>query len=411
MFLYSASIIKFFDRDPLSINVGPQGPIELALLTLAGLILLLAFHHRYWKFVVTPTAKAFVVFGAIAAASSIFSFYPLLSFVKGLSFVLVCGIAIVAFSAFGSAQVIKYLYYSILILILAGLVVKLVGGGPLLDIDEYSGRVRFTIFMLHPGMLADLSAVTLLSSFLLSKRPPLYCQAFLFAINIAAGSRTSSALLVVILLSSQLASIRLTPRIVSLCCCLASVLAFSVWAGVQKQYFHSTGIASIGQTLYGDKLDKEAATLNGRTDVWDAAAPLISHSIFLGDGLGGSRDVLLNNTSWNWDAGDTHNSLIDLILAGGFPAMLVYLLGWAGAARRAWRSRGFLRFGALGIYAYIAGFGIVSPNLTDLQAVATFLIIAIDTMVFSEFSLSRARNSERKSVIFAEEFLENPAGT
>ena len=214
MFLYAVSLVKFFLRDPLGADVGPQGPIELALLIMAGFTLLTTFHRRTWKLLVAPSAKAFMAFGALAALSSAFSYYPLLSFVKGLSFLLVCGIAVVAVSAFGSAQVIKYLYYSILIVLLAGLVLKFAGGGPLMAIDEYSGRARFTMFALHPAMLADLCAVTLLlSSFLMSKRPPLYFPAFLFAINIAAGSRAGSALLVVVLLCDRrLASVRLTSR-------------------------------------------------------------------------------------------------------------------------------------------------------------------------------------------------------
>jgi O-antigen ligase len=414
MFLYAISLIKFFLRDPLGADVGPQGPIELALLIMAGFTLLTAFHRRSWKLLVAPSAKAFMAFGALAALSSAFSYYPLLSFVKGLSFLLVCGIAVVAASAFGSANIIKYLYYFILIILLTGLVLKLAGGGPLLAIDDYSGRARFTMFALHPAMLADLCAVTLFSSFLMSKRPPLYCQAFLVAINIAAGSRAGSALLVVVLLSIGLASVRLTSRpsgLLFVGSCVGFLLVLAMLVGIQNQDHQSPEIASIGQSLYGDKLDEDMSTLNGRTDVWDAAAPMISHSILFGYGLGGSRDVLLKNTSWAWEAGDTHNALLDLILGGGLPATLVYLLGWAWAGRRAWRSQGFVRIGALGIYVYIAGFGIFSPNLTNLQGLATFLIITVDAMVCAEFSSSYARSRVAKIAGLGGEPFEDPAGT
>jgi O-antigen ligase len=410
MVMYAVSLIKFYWRDPLSTQVGPQGFIELALLIMAAFTLLLAFRRRYWKLVVTPSAKAFLAFGAIAVASSVFSFYPLLSFAKGLSFILVCAIAIVASSGFGSAKVLQYLYYSIVIILALELVVKLAGGWPLFDIDDWSGRARLALFGLHPTLLADLSAVTLLSSLLLFKRPPLYCQVFLLAINIAAGSRTSSALLIVIHLAIRLVSLRPTLRFVFINCCLGSLLAV-LWVGVQTNYRPSVDIASIGQPLYGDKLEEDLPSLNGRTDVWDAAAPLVSHSLLLGYGMGGSRDVLINNTSRRWVAGDAHNAFIELILAGGLPAVVVFFLGWAGAARRAWRSRGSLHIGALGMYAYIAGFGIVSPNLIDLQGLSTFLIIIIDAMVCAEFALSHARNPNRGHVSFPEEFLENSAST
>jgi len=384
MFLYAVSLIKFYVREPLAAQTGLQGPIELAFVILAGLTMLAAFRRRYWKLWLTPSAKAFAAFGGIAAVSSLFSYFPLLSFLKGLSFILVCGIAIVASCAFGSVSIIKCLYYSIIIILVAGLIAKLAAGGPLLDIDNYSGRARFTLFAWHPGTLADLCALTLLSSLLLPKRPPLYCQLFLFAINIATASRASSALLVVILLSVSLASVRFTRRFLFLCCCLGSLLTLAMLVTVQKQYL-STDMVSIGQGLYGDKLDEDLTTLSGRKEVWNVAEPLISHSVLLGYGLDGTRDVLIKNTSWA--AGNAHNSLIDLILAGGFPAMLVFLLGWAAAARHAWQSRGFLRIGALGTYAYIAGFGIVSPNLTYLQGLASFLILTIDAMVCAELSL------------------------
>ncbi len=287
IFLYAASLIKFFDRDPMSPQIGLQGPIELAVLIIGALTLLVVFHRGCWKLVVTPSAKAFIAFGVIAVASSAFSFYPLLSFAKGLSFILVCGIAILATSLFGSAQVIKYLYYSILIILAIELVVKLAGGGPLLETDDYSGRLRLSLFGLHPTLLGELSGVALLSSVLLPKKPPLYCQVFLFALNIAADSRTSSTLLVVILLAIWLASLRHDLRFVSICCCIGSFLAVVVLVGIQTNYRPSADIASISRPLYGDTLATDLPSLNGRTDVWDAAAPLVAHSIFLGYGLGG----------------------------------------------------------------------------------------------------------------------------
>ena len=228
MFLYGVSLIKFYVREPLAAQTGPQGPIELAFVVLAGLTMAAAFRRRYWKLFLTPSAMAFAAFGAIAAVSSVFSYFPLLSFLKGFSFLLVCGIAVVAICAFGSIHVIKYLYYSIIIILVAGFIARLAAGGPLLHIDEYSGRARLTLFAWHPGILADLCALTLLSGLLLPKRPPLLFQIFLFSINIATASRASNALLVVILFSIGLASVRFTRRFLFLCCCLGAVLTLAL---------------------------------------------------------------------------------------------------------------------------------------------------------------------------------------
>jgi O-antigen ligase len=384
MFLYAVSLIKFFVRDPLVAQTGPQGPIELALVALSCIAILATFRRRYWKLSWTTSAKAFVAFGAIAALSSTFSYYPLLSFLKGLSFIVVCGIAIAASSAFRPAQILKYLYYSIVILLVMGFLFRIAGPCPLLDIDDFSGRARFTMFAWHPGTLADLSALALLSGLLLPKRPPLCFPLFLFAINIASASRASSALLVAILLMIGLVRARLTVRFLFLCCCLGSVLTIAMLVAAQK-YRQPAEIASIGQSLYGDKFDEDLATLDGRREVWSNAAPLLSHCAILGYGLDGARDVLINSSSW--PAGNSHNSLIDLILSGGFPATLLFLLGWAAAVRRALLSRGFARTATLGLYAYIAGFGLVSPNLTYLQGLASFLILTADAMARTEFTL------------------------
>ena len=385
MFLYAASLIKFFVRDPLVAQTGPQGPIELALVGLSSIAILASFRRRHWRLSWTLPATAFVAFGAVAAVSSIFSYYPLLSFLKGLSFILVCGIAIAAPSAFRPAQILQYLYYSIVILLATGMLFRMAGAGPLLDIDDFSGRARFTMFAWHPGTLADLSALTLLSGLLLPKRPPLCFPLFLFAINIASGSRASSALLAAVLLMIGLSRARLTLRFLFLCCCLGSVLTLAMMFAVQK-YRRPAEVATIGQSWYGDKFQEDIATLDGRREVWENAAPLLSHCAILGYGLEGARDVLINTTSW--PAGNTHNSLIDLILAGGFPATLLFLLGWAAAARRALRSRGSPRVATLGLYAYIAGFGLVSPNLTYLQGLASFLILTADAMARTDFNPS-----------------------
>jgi len=389
MALYSVSLIKFYLRDPLVAETGPQGPLELALVILACLAAAVAFRENRGALSLAPTAKAFAAFGALAAMSSIFSYYPLLSFLKAVSFLLVLGIAVLATSAFRSRHILTYFYYLIVILLVAGCAAKLAGGGPLLLVDEYSSRARFSIFAWHPGTLADLSALTLLSGLLLAKRPPLFCQAFLFAINIATAARASSLLLLAVLVAIGLASARLNPRFLLLCCGAGALLTVGMMFAIHKDY-RPADIAAMGQGLYGDKLDQDLTTFSGRTEVLSAAAPLLSHCLFLGYGLEGARDVLFHNTTWG--AGNTHNALIDLILSGGFPATFIYLLGWTIAARRAWRSQGPLRLAALGTYAYLAGFGMVSPNLTYLQGLASFLILTIDALVHAEFSLRESAN-------------------
>jgi exopolysaccharide production protein ExoQ len=411
MFLYAASLIKFFDRDPLSAEVGPQGPIELMILVIVALILL-AFVRKHRLSINVPTpAKAFLVFGCFALASSVFSFYPMLSLAKAVSFILACAIAVLACSAVGPATVFKYLYYSIVIVLALDLVAKVASGTPILDVDDYNGRIRLSLFGIHPTLLGELTAVTLLVAFILPVRPRLYYQAFLFALNVAADSRTSTNLLIILLIAIWLVSHKRDMRsLVVLFCCAASLSALLLGISLQANSALSAALAPIIRPLYGDTFTSDLSSVSGRTDVWEAAAPAIAHSIFLGYGLGGSRDVLVNNSSWNWVAGDAHNAYIDLLLGGGFPAVLVVLLGWAGAVKRAWQSRGAVRYGSLAIYSFIAGFGMVAPNLTNLQGFSTLLIITIDLTVCADLACLRSQDQEDQDTVFVRDVLESPIG-
>jgi O-antigen ligase len=190
--------------------------------------------------------------------------------------------------------------------------------------------------------------------------------------------RASSAVLALVLLVWAATAVRLTSRLL-LAYGIGFLMAVTVWAGLQQQ---PLGIKQIAEPLYGNQLDQDLTTFSGRTEVWKVAEPLISHSLLLGYGMGGFRDVLLKETSW--PAGNAHNSLLELILTGGLPATVVVFLGWAGSARRAWLSGKRLRLRTLGIYVYMILFGITAPNLMHLQFVGMFLIITLDSMLYAE---------------------------
>lgn len=379
--LYATSMMKFYTRDAVSTQTGPQGVIEMLLVMSSALALLPSLHALRYRPFVPSSAKAFMLFGALAAFSSAFSFDPLLSLVKAMSFLLVCGIAVTASTAFRPSRVLSLLFYAIVVVLAAGLIYKVAIGEAWFAVDQYSGRERFSLFASHPAMLADICALMLLTSIMLPKRPPAYLQIFLFAINIATTSRTSTALLVLVLLAFGGLAVRLTPQrlfFAAVLCCLATVW---VWIGSRDSQSSST-VGSAGQSLYGDNLESEVTSLNGRTEVWSVAGKLVSQCLILGYGIDGARDLLINETSWS--AGNAHNAILELILAGGVPAMLIFLMGWAGAARHAWLSGGILRIRTLGIFAYMFGFGLTGTNLTYEQSLAVFLIITLDSWQYSD---------------------------
>ena len=389
MLLYAISMMKFYTRDAVSTQTGPQGVIEVLLVMSSALALLPSLHALRYRLFVPSSAKAFILFGALAAVSSAFSFDPVLSLVKAMSFLLVCAIALTASTAFRPSRVLSSLFYAIIVVLAAGLVYKVAIGEAWFAVDGYSGRERFSLFASHPAMLADICALMLLTSMMLPKRPPVYLQILLFAINIATTSRTSTALLVLVLFGCGGLVVRLTPRklfFAAVLCCFATVW---MWMGTRDSEASST-VGSAGQSLYGDNLEGEVTSLNGRTEVWSVAGKLVSKCLILGYGIDGARDLLVNETSWS--AGNAHNAILELILAGGVPAMIIFFMGWAEAARHAWLSAGILRIRTLGIFAYMFGFGLTGTNLTYEQSLAIFLIITLDIWQYSD-------RSEQKGVL------------
>ncbi len=376
MLLYAFSMMKFYTRDAVSTQTGPQGVIEVLLVMGSALALLPSLHALRYRVFVPSSAKAFMLFGALAAVSSAFSFDPLLSFVKAMSFLLVCGIAVTASTAFSPSRVLSSLFYAVITVLGVGLIYKLVSGEAWFAVDEYSGRERFSLFASHPATLADICALVLLTSMILRKRPPMYLRIALFGLNVATTSRTSTALLVVVLLVCEGLAVRFTLRklfVVMVLCCLATLCVW-IWPAGSTQ--SSGTVESASHSLYGNNLGGEIGSLNGRTEVWNVAGKLVSKCLLLGYGIDGARDLLINETSWN--AGNAHNATLELILAGGVPATIVFFVGWAGAGRHAWLSGGSLRIRTLGIFAYMLGFGLTGTNLTYEQSLGAFLIITLD---------------------------------
>jgi O-antigen ligase len=395
--LYTISIVKFYVRDPLSTQTGPQGMIEVVLVMGAVLALLPALRALRYRPFIPPTAKAFVVFALLAALSSVFSFNPMLSLMKAMILLLVCGIAVTASSALTPVRVLRSLFLSLLLVLATGLLYKLASGDPWFDYDTYSRRFRLAMFGWHPNILAYLCALTLLTSLLLPRRPPYYLLVSLFILNILTASRASTALLVLVLLLWGIAAVGLTPRTV-LIGSLGVLVIMVAWIGLQLHPSRSSGAESMVESLYGNQLGQEIGTLNGRTEVWDTAAPLLRRSLFLGFGIDGSRDVLITETKWA--APHAHNAILELILGGGIPAMLFVLFGWAGSAGRAWLSAPKLRLRILGIYGYVAVYGLTEANLLDIQFLPIFLIVTLDCLLYAAITSQNSAASLPQSTSF-----------
>ena len=370
---YVLSTIKFQNRDPLSTDGGIQAIIEICALGFGLAVAILVAIRRGAIPRVTPPAVGFAIFAGFAMLSSVFSYWPLLSVIKGSLLIVALAIAMLVCDALGPRRMLAHFYWTICGLMVIGTCIKVLSGQPLFDMDDYSGRLRFTVFALHWGSLADLVALTILVGHLLPRRPPWFCQLFLLCINLATCARASTTVLLVILVVIPLCSRRLTAKHVAIGAFGLAGAALIALVAVNMQ----SSLSSIPfERFYGDKMTlEEIVSLNGRTDVWAESLPLVPGTLLFGYGMEGVRAALLREVEW---AGHAHNAYLELLFAAGLPGLLTFLVAWGMAAATAWRTRTDTRVAVIGIYVYMFICGWTDPNLTLMQYIPVFLIVCID---------------------------------
>jgi O-antigen ligase len=370
---YIVSTIKFQNRDPLSTEGGIQAILEICALGF-GLAMATVVAIRRGAFPrVTPPAIGFAIFSGLAMLSSVFSYWPLLSVVKGSLLIVTLAIAVLVCDALGPRRVLTHFYWAVCGLLVIGITIKVLSQQPLFDIDDYSGRLRFTVFALHWGSLADLVALIILIGRLLPRRPPWFCQLFLLCVNLATGTRASTTSLLVVLLVTSLGSRRMTAKDVAIGAFGMAGAALAVLVIVNMQ----VSLSSIPfERFYGDRVTlEEIVTLNGRTDVWVESLPLVPGTLLFGYGMEGVRAALLREVEW---AGHAHNAYLELLFAAGLPGLLTFLIAWGMAVATALRTPTDTRATVIGIYIYMFICGWTDPNLTLMQYLPVFLIVCID---------------------------------
>src|ERR1035437_8690022 len=138
----------------------------------------------------------FLALGLLALFSSVRSFWPPLSIVKGCMFCLVLLLAELLCNTFSSAAILRATYYGIVsvfsVAILIGL--ALPDTYPLRVIDE-SGSQRLALFTYIHGDLAYMAGLGVFIGRLPAVRARWYFQAFLAGLTVAGGSRVCACAL------------------------------------------------------------------------------------------------------------------------------------------------------------------------------------------------------------------------
>jgi len=343
--LYVLSTQKYLVRDALSTSTGPQGLIEAGLIGTAFLLALGGAIRDGWVRPVTVPLILLALFGLLALASSAYSFWPPLSIVKALLYLAVLALAHLANGLCGPWKMLRCLYWCYISTVLVGLAVGLCAGShyPLLSTDDYSGRTRLGLFATFPGTEGELAAIMFLVGRGLPKPPHWYWQGLLLGVNIAAAGKTSTVALAGVLALEFLLKrrrrnswLRLSNVSAAVACLLliCFIAAFSGHSSSPSEGVSGKAAVAL-ESIYGNQVAVEARSLDGRSDVWQAAVSILPKCLWLGFGFDGARDFLLRAIPWS---GSSHNGILELMLTAGIPGAICFLTAWMICARASFRS-------------------------------------------------------------------------
>ena len=353
-FFYAISMQKFFKRDPLSLNVGPEGPLEFALLTGTLGCVFFAASGAKRRYPASLPVLSFGIFGLFALASSWRSFNPSLSMVKGGLLFVVLAIGYLVNQAGLVERFFHAIYATFTFLLGLGLVAGFLFPAhyPLLNVEAYSGRTRLSLFATYPGAMGDCAALLILLAPIIRPKPSWYSLVFLFVINILAGGKTSSAVLILLLAVNLLFNLPRWQSWKSLALIAAStaLILSLIYLSVGSPASSTRLIAKPASAIYGTEVASEAKSFDGRMQLWTGMSGILEDCKLLGFGFDGARDRLLRIESWS---GQSHNGFLEMALAGGIFGLTFFIAGLIGVIQACLQAEPRFRRAALSVLAYM----------------------------------------------------------
>jgi O-antigen ligase len=313
----------------------------------------------------------FLTLGLAALFSSVRSFWPALSIVKGCMFCLVLLLAELLCNTFSSAAILRAIYYGIVSVFTVAILVGMAFPDtyPLRVIDE-SGRQHLALFTYIHGDLGYMAGLGVFIGRLPAVRTRWYFQVFLAGLTIASGSRVCACALIVVWAAIQLCGARDFPLRIS---AMGGAVAFLLLLGNSGSWDFGASIHDSLQAIYGRySLAQSPLALDGRVELWKDAAGVFRNSFLLGFGFDGARDQLLRLLPWSSQA---HNGFLDLLLAAGGAGLISFLAGWISAIRNCFKSK--TGRSALAIHCFLLIVAITSPIFTLNQYFSVFLILCL----------------------------------
>ena len=330
--IFAGSMHKYAVRDTLSSSAGVQGILELVCITVAFLLVLWATWGRQRQFSASLASVCFFVSGLFALASSWRSFYPALSIVKGMLLMVVLATGYLASQDGWGQRYVRAVYRGYTLLLGLGLIagVLLPRTYPLFSVDPYSGRTTMSIFDTFFGVVGEDAALMLLAASVVSNRPSWTARGFLLIVNILAGGKASTILLLSLLCIRVLSDMRTRRSLGLVFFALGTACIGVLVAALLNPGFLLHFLAHSASSIYGDQVGTEATGLDGRLGLWKGSLSILPSAWLLGYGFGGARDLLLKIASWS---GNSHNGYLEMALSGGISGFIVFAVGICAVIR------------------------------------------------------------------------------
>ena len=327
-FLYTLSLHKYLTRDALASGGGIQGYLEAALNFAAFGCCFIAARRAGRRYEPSIALLCFAAYGVLALASSFRSFNLTLSLAEGILFFVVLGIGYLSSQAGMIANLFQSIYWTYTASLVVGIAVgiALPSRFQLWSIDEFTGRTRLSVFSTFPGTMGETAAYLILIAPVVFQRSHWMSRTFLLVMNILAGGKTSTAIILLLLLveyllkTRKVRSWRAVALMVGACLTISSIPYIDLVGGAGLDQVFAKHLGAV----YGHDVAAEATSLDGRVALWTGSIGLIIGSPFLGYGFGGVRELLTSIAAWS---GSSHNGFLELGLAGGMLGLGFFLIG------------------------------------------------------------------------------------
>ena len=354
--LYAVSLHKFAPPR----ETGGYSAIIVAAALLASFLCVFLASWRHRKTYSPSLAMiALTIVGVLALASSWRSSIPTVSFVQGVLCLVVLATCYLLSQSGLDARYFRSVYRSYVFLLALGLVANLLlpHTYPLWTIDEYSGRTTFSVFHTFFGVMGEDAALMVLLAPLVFDKPLWISGTFLLAMNLLAGEKAPTIVLLVLLAIRFIFSLRKwrswrTVGIIFGLSCLVSLAVYSSVNSASSPPILSTPM----KALYGGRVSQNAASLDGRLDLWKRAIELFPTVPVLGYGFDGDRDLMLQVAKWS---GSAHNSYLEVALSSGLLGVVFFAIAAASILSSCLRAPIALRLPLVSLLTFLGTQGIV----------------------------------------------------